>query len=112
MPFITCLFSLIERSISAWHITSQIYIYIPPIMESIAMDTLRYLPSCRFGNLTIMSQVVTAPRSLACAWVEPVMLRSVGLRLKSGNKFIARILSDFLLLHHKSVSYWISTHTF
>lgn len=33
MPFITCLFSLIERSISAWHITSQIYIYIPPIMD-------------------------------------------------------------------------------
>jgi hypothetical protein len=77
MPFITCLFSLIERSISAWHILHKYtFTYHRDHRSWIAMHTLRYLPSCvSFWQhfLTIMSQAVTAPRSLACAWVQPVM---------------------------------------
>ncbi|KAG1767547.1 hypothetical protein EDD22DRAFT_295428 [Suillus occidentalis] len=47
--------------------------------------------------------------SLRVVSTRHALLRSVGLTGKSGNKFIARILSDFLsyLLHHNSVSYWI-----
>lgn len=110
MPFITCLFSLIERSISTWHILHK---YIFTYHRSwIAMHTLRYcIPLCvSFWQhfYRIPDDHVTGD-STPFTSLRVALLRSVGLTGKSGNnlKFIARILSDFLLLHHKSVSYWI-----